>query len=153
MTKYILRVHADTVVDIPTLKPIRHSGYDLIIIASDGTVTIETIDFSSEGDWGSNAIIELGKGPAYNLSSNEKPFYWGTQLTEEEINANNPEAIELAYDDNALQIFNKIKLEAALTNLMELDYDVFFDKRVCNTATQYWAEKYIPGYQDKSIFE
>ena len=152
MTKYTLRIHASDV-DIPLLGTYRHSGYDLIIIAPDGTVTIETIDFSSEGDWGSNAIIELGKGSAYNLSSNEKPFYWGTQLTEEEINANNPEAIELAYDDNALQIFNKIKLEAALTNLMELDYDVFFDKRVCNTATQYWAEKYIPGYQDKSIFE
>ena len=53
----------------------------------------------------------------------------------------------------ALEAFNKIKLDAALSNLAGLDYTPFGDERVCNTATEYWAQRYIPGYEPGSIFE
>ena len=143
-------MHASNI-QVPLLGAYRHTGYDLIVIEN-GYQKIYTIDFSAENL--DTAQIIIKESPAYEITNhNGQEIYWDSQLTEEEININSPEVKELAYDDNALQIFNKIKLEAALTNLMELDYDVFFDKRVCNTATQYWAEKYIPGYQDKSIFE
>ena len=56
---------------------------------------------------------------------------------------------ELASGDEALEAFNKIKLEAALTNLVnQIDYELgipWIDNgRVCNTATNYWGLEYIP---------
>ena len=153
MTEYILRLHAETVIDPQITDPIRHSGYDLITKHDDGTVTIEVIDFTSTG-WLDGAVIDLGKGNAYNISDNpDIPIYWGRPLTPEEKEQGTPEVKVLATGDNALEAFNKIKLEAALTNKIDLDYNAFFDPRVCNTATQYWAKEYIPGYENGGVFD
>lgn len=114
MTEYILRLHAETVIDPQITDPIRHSGYDLITKHDDGTVTIEVIDFTSTG-WLDGAVIDLGKGNAYNISDNpDIPIYWGRPLTPEEKEQGTPEVKVLATGDNALEAFNKIKLEAAL---------------------------------------
>lgn len=128
MTEYILRLHAETVIDPQITDPIRHSGYDLITKHDDGTVTIEVIDFTSTG-WLDGAVIDLGKGNAYNISDNpDIPIYWGRPLTPEEKEQGTPEVKVLATGDNALEAFNKIKLEAALTNKIDLDYNAFLTR-------------------------
>ena len=83
--------------------------------------------------------------------------YWASDTTQEDINKYefyNSE--ELASGDEALEAFNKIKLEAALTNLVnQIDYELgipWIDNgRVCNTATNYWGLEYIPNF-DSSIY-
>ncbi len=151
MTEYTLRVHAITVFDPLISEPIRHSGYDLIVVDDNGHKIMYTIDFSTENL--ENAIIEIKEVPVYTIiNNNGQEIYWDAPLSEEDIAEGEPEAKNILTGTAALEAFNKIKLDAVLTNLANpIDYDIFGDSRVCNTATQYWAEEYIPGYENSDI--
>ena len=150
MTEYTLRIHASDV-DIPLLGTYRHSGYDLIVVDDSGNKKMYSIDFSTEDT--ENATINIKESSVYTIiNNNGQMIYWDTNLSEEDIATGKPEAKDILTGTTALETFNKIKLDAALTNLVnQIDYDFLGDSRVCNTATQYWAEEYIPGYEQKDI--
>lgn len=150
MTEYTLRIHASDV-NIPLLGTYRHSGYDLIVVDNNGNKKMYAIDFSTED--AESATIDIKELPVYTIiNNNGEEIYWDAPLNEEDIATGKPEAKDILTGTSALEVFNKIKLDAALTNLVnQIDYDFLGDSRVCNTATQYWAEEYIPGYEQKDI--
>ena len=151
MTEYTLRIHASDV-DIPLLGTYRHSGYDLIVVDDSGNKKMYSIDFSTEDT--ESATINIKESSVYTIiNNNGQMMYWDTTLSEEDIATGKPEAKDILTGTTALEAFNKIKLEAALTNKIDLDYNAFFDPRVCNTATQYWAKEYIPGYENGGVFD
>ena len=151
MTEYTLRIHASDV-DIPLLGTYRHSGYDLIVVDDSGNKKMYSIDFSTEDT--ESATINIKESSVYTIiNNNGQMIYWDTTLSEEDIATGKPEAKDILTGTTALEAFNKIKLEAALTNKIDLDYNAFFDPRVCNTATQYWAKEYIPGYENGGVFD
>ena len=149
MVNYTLRAHAYNV-DL-NVKTFRHSGYDLIVTNDDGSQHIYTIDFSSTGL--NNATININDAPAYTVTNGDETLLWYAPLSTSELLYWQPSAKTLLEGSAALEAFNKIKLDAALSNLAGLDYTPFGDERVCNTATEYWAQRYIPGYEPGSIFE
>ena len=151
MTEYTLRIHASDI-DIPLLGTYRHSGYDLIVVDDSGNKKMYSIDFSTEDT--ENATINIKESSVYTIiNNNGQIIYWDTTLSEEDIATGTPEAKDILTGTAALEAFNKIKLEAALTNMIDLDYNALFDPRVCNTATQYWAKEYIPGYENGGVFD
>ncbi len=137
MTKYTLQMHSWNWGNY------KHSGYSLIAEHDDGSITIKSIDFSSlEGSLG-EAIIEFKEADAIKTTDiRNKDVFWAVG----DIDKIQNEAVQintLLSGDDALEVFNKIKAEAILTNIAEIQYDIVGDMRVCNTATEYWAEKYI----------
>lgn len=159
MISYSLKMHSYNVYD-PTGSFViaRHTGYNLVITdSSNGTVIIQGIDFAPDENNPDKAHISITESPAqeFTFINKENPSitqkaYWSSDTTQEDINKYeiyNSE--ELASGDEALEAFNKIKLEAALTNLVnQIDYELgipWIDNgRVCNTATNYWGLEYIP---------
>ena len=134
MTQYILQMHSDNIGS-----GIIHTGYSLIVKYDDGTTTIQQIDFGS----GANSSIALTEATAYAITDiRGENCYWHSS-DNEIIQAQNVQINTLLSGDDALEVFNKIKAEAILTNIAEIQYDIVGDMRVCNTATEYWAEKYI----------
>ena len=132
MTEYTLQMHSEKM-----LGNIKHTGYSLIVKYEDGTIVIQRIDF------GSGNPISITEEPAYKIEDiRGENCYWHSS-DNEIIQAQNVQINTLLSGDDALEVFNKIKAEAILTNIAEIQYDIVGDMRVCNTATEYWAEKYI----------
>ncbi len=173
---YELRAHVrDVRVDITPLpgntKINRHSGYDMITINEDGTKTIQYIDLYNDNGKIKYYISAPISAMEYTLvetsitgETTTTKITWGQQTFQngQVIQTNvdylkdfNVEADIVLDGNEAVEAFNKIKLEAALTNFMnQLDYDIFsWNSRVCNTATNYWGEKYISGFVEKNVFD
>ncbi len=79
---------------------------------------------------------------------------WGTQTahdgkmqgtTVDYLKNNEVYAIVVREDNEALEIFNKIKLEAKILNQLttKLEYKLF--TKNCNTSTNYFAQQYLGG--------
>lgn len=146
MIKYVLRVHS---LNYGVWK---HTGYSLYIKKEDGTEILQTIDFSSDLE-SLSAIIKINESSAYHVvDAYGHETYWDTN-DQEAINSSGLEVKELLTGSAALEAFNKIKLNASLMNMSDkIDYDpISWETRVCNTATNYWANQYIPGYEDKLV--
>lgn len=158
MISYSLKMHSYNVYDPSDSVVIaRHTGYNLVVTDDDGNVTIYGIDLGPDVNNPDKAYISITESTAkkFIFVNKENPnitqeAYWASDTTQEDINKYefyNSE--ELASGDEALEAFNKIKLEAALTNLVnQIDYELgipWIDNgRVCNTATNYWGLEYIP---------
>ena len=146
MIEYVLRVHSFN------YGIWKHTGYSLYIKREDGTEILQTIDFSSNSE-NYSAIIDINENPAYKVvDAYGHETYWDN-CDQEVINSNGLEVKELLSGTDALEAFNKIKLNAVLTNMSDkIDYDpISWETRVCNTATNYWANQYIPGYENKLV--
>lgn len=155
MVSYSLKMHSYNVYDKSGLLIARHTGYNLVIIDDNGKATIQGIDFAADNSNPTKAHISITESAAeiFTFPNQEYPHltqeaYWTTGTTQQQIdkyqfyNSN-----ELASGRAALEAFNKIKLDAALSNIAnQIDYDYIGDSRVCNTATQYWGQQYIPGF-------
>lgn len=155
MISYSLKMHSYNVYDPSDSVVIaRHTGYNLVVTDDDGNVTIYGIDLGPDVNNPDKAYISITESTAkkFIFVNKENPnitqeAYWASDTTQEDINKYefyNSE--ELASGDDALEAFNKIKLDAALTNLVsQINYDPFaLESRVCNTATNYWGLEYIP---------
>lgn len=167
MTTYELRIHArDVSLTEGGLGDIgEHTGYDLITIHDDGTQTIQYIDLYKQ-DGKINfyitttpiTVIEYtltdDTGTSRNIKWGSKTFHNGQEIntTEDYLETYQASTKTLISGDNALAVFNKIKLEAMILNQLsdKLEYDVL--DRNCNTSTDYFAQKYL-GMEDDEIFE
>lgn len=139
----------------------RHTGYNLVTINDDGTKTIERVDLYKDSLSG-EAKFNISSSAAEEVTFVNKDTqetqqaYWNAGVTPEQIQHNNfYNSGILASGDDAKEAYNKIKLDAALSNFIGLDYDIdlpkLADSRTCNTATNYWGEQYIPNF-DGNIY-
>lgn len=161
MSTYLLHIHSYDVLESSGNVIARHTGISLITTDDNGTVTIEKIDFMPTSPDSNKAIIAISSGPAEKvvLTHKDNPTitqeaYWNSGDTTFLAERNVYMSAELASGQEALTAFKKIKAEAALTNWMDqLDYDAYSLKfRVCNTATTYWGETYIPNFDKDSLY-
>lgn len=136
----------------------RHTGYNLVTVNDDGTKTIERVDLyrdSLSGEAKFNISSSVAEEVTFvNKDTQEtQQAYWNAGVTPEQIQHNNfYNSGILASGDDAKEAYNKIKLDAALSNFVGLDYEILsLDSRVCNTATNYWGEQYIPNF-DGNIY-
>ena len=144
--QYILQMHS---YDFTLLGiKYKHTGYSLAVINDDGSASIQQIDF------GSGDLVNITQTEAYAVKDiRERDCYWsssGNSIQENKIQINT-----LIRGEDALEIFEEIKAEAALINKANIAYDVIGEMRVCNTAVQYWAEKYIyphSAYTSEDVF-
>lgn len=148
MTTYELRVHSyDFSID-------KHTGFDLITYNDDNTVTIESIDVNPYND----GIISLYMSFDYKKSNAIKINYKHDEIaSEQEVYCNETESTEslssIHYaiktfpisSEEACIVFNKIKLETLIMNQFseKIEYELL--GRNCNSSTQYFANKYLPG--------
>lgn len=135
----------------------RHTGYNLVTVNDDGTKTIERVDLYRDSLSG-EAKFNISSSAAEEVTFVNKDTletqqaYWNAGVTPEQIQHNNfYNSGILASGDDAKEAYNKIKLDAALSNFVGLDYDIYGDSRTCNTATNYWGEQYIPNF-DGNIY-
>lgn len=165
MINYSLKMHSYNVYNANGSIIARHTGYNLVIMdSSSGVITIQGIDFGPDVNNPDKAHISITESPAkkFIFINKENPnitqeAYWSIDTKQEDIRKYefyNSE--ELASGNDALEIFNKIKLDAALTNLVnQIDYELGIpwvdNGRVCNTATNYWGLEYIPNF-DTNIY-
>ena len=153
MTTYELRVHSRDVKINENLGSIgKHTGYDLIITDDNGKKTIQSIDL-----YNNNEKINfnfLSCSAENYLLENGSHIIWGTQTfqnnqvkntTSQYLNDYSAEAKIILSGNNALEAFQKIKLNATILNLYSdsLTYDIL--KRNCNTSTQYFSDLYLNG--------
>lgn len=142
----------------------RHTGYNLVVTDNNGNTTIYGIDFGPDINNPDKAHIFITESSAkkFIFTNKENPnitqeAYWSADTTQEDISKYEfYNSKELASGNDALEIFNKIKLDAALTNLVnQIDYELGIpwvdNGRVCNTATNYWGIEYIPNF-DTNIY-
>ena len=142
----------------------RHTGYNLVVTDNNGNTTIYGIDFGPDINNPDKAHIFITESSAkkFIFTNKENPnitqeAYWSADTTQEDISKYEfYNSKELASGNDALEIFNKIKLDAALTNLVnQIDYELGIpwvdNGRVCNTATNYWGLEYIPNF-DTNIY-
>ena len=163
MVSYSLKMHSYNVYDPSGSFVIaRHTGYNLVITDDNGNVTIQGIDFAPDENNPDKAHISITESSAkeFTFVNKENPnitqkAYWSSDTTQEDINKYEfYTSEELALGNDALDAFNKIKLDAALTNLVnQIDYNAFtLDSRVCNTASNYWGNEYVTNF-NSNIFE
>ena len=165
MVTYSLKMHSYNVYNRWGIIVARHTGYNLVVTDDNGNTTIYGIDFGPDTNDSDKAHISITESPAqkFIFTNKDNPnitqeAYWSTDTTQEDISKYefyNSE--ELASGDEALEIFNKIKLDASLTNLLnQIDYKLGIpwvdNGRVCNTATNYWGKQYIPNF-NTNIFD
>ena len=165
MTTYSLKMHSYNVYDPLGLSvAARHTGYNLVVTDNNGNTTIYGIDFGPDINNPDKAHIFITESSAkkFIFTNKENPnitqeAYWSADTTQEDISKYEfYNSKELASGNDALEIFNKIKLDAALTNLVnQIDYELGIpwvdNGRVCNTATNYWGLEYIPNF-DTNIY-
>ena len=159
MVSYSLKVHSYDVYKYGKVIG-RHTGYNLVTIDDNGNATIQAINLSQGND--ENIDISITNSPAELITLVNKDDTTKTQSAYWEASAN-PEVMEmlnvymsseLATGQSAQDAFNKIKLNAVLTNIAnQISYDIIGDDwRVCNTATSYWGQQYVPGFSS-NIFD
>ena len=162
MVNYSLKMHSWDVMENGIVIA-RHTGFNLVTFHDDNSVTIECIDFGP-GELGGSIDINRGAAVLVTFVNKDNPditqsAYWqsyeGSDATTEEMieELKYYNSDELLSGTSALEAFNKIKLNAVLTNMSDkIDYDpISWETRVCNTATNYWGTKYISGF-DSNIY-
>ncbi len=161
--EYELRVHTyDVREDLLTWFPGdtfigEHTGYDLVTIHDDGRKTIQSIDLSSVNK-GTTIIPDLYVIFNFNTSNAElmavpnsngegyKNVYVPAGTTAEDIEKlHYATHDEILTGDEALKVFNQIKLEALILDQFSqyIEYELL--GRNCNTSTKYFADKYLNG--------
>ena len=145
--QYQLRVHS---VDLLTSSGLdKHTGFDLVVIDDNRKARIYTIDLTSKNgkivfNYSEEEahIVHLKKQFSDNISQD---VYWSINDSQETLDSVHAYTNIIMYDDNALEAFQKIKLNATILNLYSdsLTYDIL--KRNCNTSTQYFSDLYLNG--------
>ncbi len=148
--KYELQVHSRDV--LTSSEYDKHTGYDLIKYVDDIPVQIQSIDlYNNNGHIQYDIRTQIVAQDLYESTGEIvgfSMFYDGAPIV---ITAKWLAEIQyctsvpLLTDNNAIQAFNKIKMEATiLTSLSDfLSYQVI--SRNCNTSTNYFAEQYLDG--------
>lgn len=153
---YELRAHSRNVnVDLnpeePGETPVgKHTGYDLITYVNGVPTKIESVDlYRDNGNINFDIRNQLVNRELYEATgevvgtyiwyNNEEQLASSYFLGKIEYQTTNV----LATDQIAVNIFNKIKLEATLLSDLStnLDYNLLF--RNCNTCTNYFGQKYL----------
>lgn len=150
MTTYELRIHKYDLIRLG-INIGEHTGYDLIITDSSGNVSIKSIDLLEDDN--GNIYFDIVNSTGVQQMSiqnsdgnGNKMVYMHEGITQEFIeNTHYATNDSIAEGDEALSVFNKILLEAKIINIYNKKIEYELLGRNCNSSTQYFASKYLPG--------